>query len=352
VFGPFGLSIEVQIRTTTCTAWPRPGGGPLAVQERRGQRGQLAPARLNWLRDLLAIQSEAGNANEFLDHLKVDLFPGRVYVFTPNGDIRKLPRGATVVDFAYGRAYRHRRPVRRPPRSITCWCRCAPCCANGDHVEILTSKWGRRARPGSTTWCQQGARPRAPLPQEPAARRVGAARCAADGEGIRRSEHRHRPARRRAQAELLKGSSSRIGTTCSPTSVSATAWRRWWPMQLQPAAAGAAVRDTAVQLAIRGTEGVVVTYARCCRPIPVTRSSASCRPPRHHRAHRRLPERRQVPQASRAVDRGQVEARIEGVFPVNVRVEVKNQRGVLAQVAAGDRARVRRQHRHRQPRRA
>ena len=54
-----------------------------------------------WLQSLLEMQNEAGDAVEFLEHLKVDLFPDEVYVFTPKGRIMALPRGATAVDFAY-----------------------------------------------------------------------------------------------------------------------------------------------------------------------------------------------------------------------------------------------------------
>src|SRR5665811_1412933 len=55
----------------------------------------------HWLQSLLDIQSESGDAAEFLEHIKVDLFPDEVYVFTPKGKILALPRGATGVDFAY-----------------------------------------------------------------------------------------------------------------------------------------------------------------------------------------------------------------------------------------------------------
>src|SRR3546814_4510820 len=54
-----------------------------------------------WLQSLLDIQSQTGDSGEFLEHVKVDLFPDAVYVFTPQGKIISLPRGATPVDFAY-----------------------------------------------------------------------------------------------------------------------------------------------------------------------------------------------------------------------------------------------------------
>src|SRR5256714_13886850 len=54
-----------------------------------------------WLQSLLEIQNQSGDPREFLEHVKVDLFPDEVYVFTPKGKILSLPRGATTVDFAY-----------------------------------------------------------------------------------------------------------------------------------------------------------------------------------------------------------------------------------------------------------
>lgn len=54
-----------------------------------------------WLKSLLDIQSEAGDSSEFLEHVKIDLFPDAVYVFTPKSKIMALPRGATALDFAY-----------------------------------------------------------------------------------------------------------------------------------------------------------------------------------------------------------------------------------------------------------
>ena len=54
-----------------------------------------------WLQSLVDIQDISGDSQEFLEHVKIDLFPDAVYVFTPKGQIRALPRGSTVLDFAY-----------------------------------------------------------------------------------------------------------------------------------------------------------------------------------------------------------------------------------------------------------
>src|SRR5690606_17841074 len=68
------------------------------AQRRPGDAERMST---QWLQSLLDIQNETGDATEFWDHVKVDLFPDAVYVFTPKSEIMAMPRGATVVDFAY-----------------------------------------------------------------------------------------------------------------------------------------------------------------------------------------------------------------------------------------------------------
>ena len=102
VFGPFGVSIEVQIRTHEMNRVAETGVASHWLYK-SGDTGAdpMQQRALQWLKDLLDTQQKAGNPREFLEHLKVDLFPDEVYVFTPNGEIKKLPREATVIDFAY-----------------------------------------------------------------------------------------------------------------------------------------------------------------------------------------------------------------------------------------------------------
>src|SRR5581483_288393 len=142
VFGPFGVSIELQIRTREMHRVADAGVASHWLYKSGEAGGDTMRQRaLQWLKDLLEIQQKAGNPHEFLEHLKIDLFPDEVYVFTPNGEIKKLPRGATVIDFAYdvhtdisnrcvGAKVNHELvPLRTTLR-------------NGDHVEILTSSSG------------------------------------------------------------------------------------------------------------------------------------------------------------------------------------------------------------------
>ncbi|QWE01182.1 bifunctional (p)ppGpp synthetase/guanosine-3',5'-bis(diphosphate) 3'-pyrophosphohydrolase [Polynucleobacter sp. JS-Mosq-20-D10] len=102
LLGPSGVPVEFQIRTGDMHAvaeagvaahWAYKDGGPdmSEVQNRAHQ----------WLQSLIDIQDSSVDSQEFLEHVKIDLFPDAVYVFTPKGQIRALPRGATALDFAY-----------------------------------------------------------------------------------------------------------------------------------------------------------------------------------------------------------------------------------------------------------
>ncbi len=102
LFGMHGVPIEVQIRTHHMDEVAENGiaGHWLYKSEEGAQQGSQQRAR-QWVRDLLDLQQRAGNPMEFIESLKIDLFPDEVYVFTPRGQIMELPRGACPVDFAY-----------------------------------------------------------------------------------------------------------------------------------------------------------------------------------------------------------------------------------------------------------
>src|SRR5207342_1375557 len=138
LFGPNGTPVEVQIRTTEMHNVAESGIAAhwkYKVNETEGD--QDARAR-EWLANLVDMQ-EGGSSEDFLESVKVDLFPDKVYVFTPKGEILRLPRGATVVDFAYAvhtdvgnrcvaaKVDRRLTPLRTPLR-------------NGQTVEIITAK--------------------------------------------------------------------------------------------------------------------------------------------------------------------------------------------------------------------
>jgi len=102
LFGPFGSPIEMQIRTREMHKIAEAGVASHWLYKSSDQSiSELQKKTHQWLQGLLEMQSESADSAEFLEHLKVDLFPDEVYVFTPKGKIMALPRAATAVDFAY-----------------------------------------------------------------------------------------------------------------------------------------------------------------------------------------------------------------------------------------------------------
>jgi len=102
LFGPFGTPIEIQIRTQEMHKIAEAGVASHWLYK-SGQEtiNDLHKKTHQWLQELLESLSQSSDSSEFLEHLKVDLFPDEVYVFTPKGMILSLPRGATAIDFAY-----------------------------------------------------------------------------------------------------------------------------------------------------------------------------------------------------------------------------------------------------------
>ncbi|GAB7535443.1 bifunctional (p)ppGpp synthetase/guanosine-3',5'-bis(diphosphate) 3'-pyrophosphohydrolase [Burkholderia sp. 22PA0099] len=102
VVGPFGAPIEFQVRTRKMHEIAEAGVAAHWLYKNGGADLNDVQMRAHqWLKSLLDIQSEAGDSSEFLEHVKIDLFPDAVYVFTPKSKIMALPRSATALDFAY-----------------------------------------------------------------------------------------------------------------------------------------------------------------------------------------------------------------------------------------------------------
>ncbi len=144
LFGPFGTPIEVQIRSAEMHNIADAGvAAHWLYKASDAQLTALQQQTHQWLQRLLEIQGESADSIDFLEHLKIDLFPDEVYVFTPKGKILALPKGATAVDFAYAvhsdvgnscvavRINQDLAPLRTELH-------------NGDHVEIIT---GALAKP-------------------------------------------------------------------------------------------------------------------------------------------------------------------------------------------------------------
>jgi guanosine-3',5'-bis(diphosphate) 3'-pyrophosphohydrolase len=138
LIGPYTTPVEVQIRTAEMNHAAESGVASHWLYKDQHSLTELQRTTHAWLQSLLELQSASGDPVEFLEHVKVDLFPGEVYVFTPQGRILALPRGSTPVDFAYAvhtdvgncciacRINFESMPLRTELR-------------NGDRVEIVTA---------------------------------------------------------------------------------------------------------------------------------------------------------------------------------------------------------------------
>jgi len=101
VFGPGGEMMEIQIRTEEMHAVAEYGVAAHWKYKEGRRTADKDDQMFLWLRQLLELQQDARDSREFLDTVKVELFPEEVYVFTPRGDVKELPRGATPLDFAF-----------------------------------------------------------------------------------------------------------------------------------------------------------------------------------------------------------------------------------------------------------
>ncbi len=126
LIGPFGTPVEIQVRTAEMHHIADSGvASHWLYKDDERTLTELQQRTHSWLQSLLELQSTSGEATEFLEHVKVDLFPGEVYVFTPQGKILSLPRGSTPVDFAYA--------VHTDIGN-----RCVACRVNGDLMPLRT----------------------------------------------------------------------------------------------------------------------------------------------------------------------------------------------------------------------
>ena len=102
LLGPHGIPVEVQIRTEHMDQMADKGVAAHWVYKNDDSQGTTAQVRArHWVQSLLELQQSAGNSFEFIENVKTDLFPDEIYVFTPNGNLLELPAGSTPVDFAY-----------------------------------------------------------------------------------------------------------------------------------------------------------------------------------------------------------------------------------------------------------
>ena len=337
LFGPNGIPIEVQIRSEAMHRVAESGiAAHWKYKSGETSLGGVEQDRAReWLAGLVQIQ-EGGSSEEFLESVKVDLFPDKVYLFTPKGNILRLPTGATPVDFAYAihtdignrcvAAKVDRRLVPLRTQLL-----------NGQTVEIITAK-GATPNPSWSSFLVT-AKARAAVRQYLKNLKHGeAADLGRRMLGLALDEL-GQPLKKVPPARL-KALAQEFGLHDAPELFEKIGLgERLAPLvarRLQPATdAGGQASTAGAPLMIAGTEGLVVTYARCCFPIPNDPIMAYLSAGRGVMIHRQncgnLAEYRKQPEKWVSVA---WEATGGRTFSSEIQLEISNRVGVLAAVAA------------------
>ncbi len=279
IFGPGGQLYEIQIRTREMHRTAEFGIAAHWIYK-EGKRVDALDTRFAWFRQLLELQQDARSPQEFLEFLKVDLYQDEIFVFTPKGDVKRLPKGATAIDFAFavhtevglhcqGAKVNGRiAPLHRPLK-------------NGDTVEILTSPQARpskdwlihvrtaRARHRIQRWIREEEAERSvSLGREILARELRRRRLPAPDEG----------AVEQAAQSLSVGDAEAlyrgVGSGDLPMGQVIRALFPGRPDdELRPPKPGVVGRvlerfRLGRGVRIQGVDGLMVRYAQCCQPVP------------------------------------------------------------------------------------
>jgi GTP pyrophosphokinase len=339
LLGPRRVQLEVQIRTAEMDRVAEAGIAAHWLYKDPGQPSNVAQTRAReWVHGLLEIQENVGNSLEFIENVKIDLLPDEVYVFTPGGDIMELPKGATVVDFAYAvhseigdaciaaNIDNRLAPLRTPVKT-------------GETVEIIAAPV---ARP-NPAWLDFVVTAKARSAIRQSLKRLQGAEATDLG---RRLVERGLNAMDLSLSDLGDESINAALASFGVDTVDAIfeevgLGRRlpWFVARYLAGGDDAEDRPEAPggggALTLQGTEGAVVTFARCCRPIPgdpiVGFASAGRGVVVHHEGCNNIREYRKHPEKWVDVRWGAI---AEGDYPVALDMDVMNNRGVLASVAA------------------
>jgi RelA/SpoT family (p)ppGpp synthetase len=334
LFGPNGVPIEAQIRSEQMHRVAESGIAAHWKYKTGDSFGGIEHDRAReWLAGLVQIQ-EGGSSEEFLESVKVDLFPDKVYIFTPKGKILRLPTGATAVDFAYAihtdvgnrcvaaKVDRRLVPLRTPLR-------------RGQTVEIITAK-GATPNPSWSSFLVT-AKARAAIRQY--------LKNLKRGEAIELGRRLLSLALEELSLNLKKIPAADIDAVVKELSLKdadelfekiglGERLAALVARHLQPAREGEASASSG-PLMIAGTEGLLVTYARCCFPIPNDPIMAYLSAGRGVMIHRQncgnLAEYRKQPEKWLSVAWEATEGRM---FASEIQLDINNRVGVLAAVAS------------------
>ena len=350
LFGMHGVPIEIQIRTEEMEELANNGIAAHWVYKSKDDviNGNHARTR-QWLKSVLELQQNAGNSLEFIENVKIDLFPDEVYIFTPKGRIMELPKGSTPVDFAYAvhtdignsciacRVNRRLAPLSEPLES-------------GETVEIITAP-GARPNPAWLSFVITGkarSNIRHFLKHQRHSESIALGERLLDKVLASFDTQLGAIPEARIQAvlndcgmELMEDLLADIGlgnrmayVVARRLLASGDGTSEDEPQKVdQPASA----EDSGEKpLAIRGTEGLVVSFARCCNPIPgdpiVGYLSSGKGMVIHQENCRNLAELRHNSEKTLHLT---WDKDVSGEFTIELRVELEHQRGIIAQLATG-----------------
>ena len=340
LFGMHGVPIEIQIRTEEMEAMANNGIASHWLYKSSDDLPSNAHIRAReWVNGLLDIQKHAGNSLEFIENVKIDLFPDEIYVFTPKGTIFELPAGSTAVDFAYAihtdvgsscvacRISRRLAPLSEPLQS-------------GQTVEIITAP-GTQPNPAWLSFVITG-KARSNIRHHLKNQKYS--------ESVALGRRLLNKALANFGSNLASVAKENINTVLNQTSLNSL------DQLLEEIGLGNRMSYLIAQrltkhsdiallengskpeqqesLAIRGSEGMVMNYAKCCHPIPgdpiVGHISSGRGMVIHTDDCNNITEIRDNPEKCVAVS---WDPNVEGEFSVELRVELENLRGIIATLA-------------------
>lgn len=341
LFGPYGVPIEVQIRTRDMNGVAEAGIAAHWLYKEGGTQSRSGAHKRarEWLHRIMEMQTMAGNPEEFLEHVKVDLFPESVYLFTPKGKIIELPRGATTVDFAYAihtdvgntcvgaRVDRRLSPLGTQLNT-------------GQTVEMITAP-GARPNPAwlnfaVTAKARSNIRHYLKNLQNDEAIALGKRLLNRELEvhGSAFDDLRSRQITRLLQEYQLDDNDALFQEVGLGNRMAPIVARELIGLDATQDSGKSRSGVNSTPLTIKGSEGMVVNFPKCCLPIPGDSILGFVTAGRgivvHHQSCPNVNEYRNHPDKWVNVE---WETDIEGAFPTNIRMDTTNQRGVLATIA-------------------
>ncbi len=340
LFGPFGVPIEVQIRTEEMHKMAEYGiSAHWLYKTEKAVFSEAQQRAKAWLKGVLEMHKSSRNSLEFIENVKIDLFPDEVYVFTPKGNIMELPAGATPVDFAYAIhsdigntcvAAKLDRKLAPLSTGLT----------NGQQVEIITAP-GARPNPAWLNFVVTG-KARSNIRHflkkqhreqsielgkrliEKSLRAYGLTLPEIPDEHLEFVIHS-------AKLESIQHLYEEVGLGNRTATLAAKQLAKFSDLSEKIKTHDLTPHHP---LAIKGTEGIVVSYAKCCRPIPGDPICGYIEPGHGVVVHiEQCPTLENFRNIQDKLIPLRWEEKVHGDFAVDLSVDILNQRGSLASLA-------------------